>query len=53
MPSNALAAAFEQRDRNGDDEARLPARTAALGIFVLALVSWAVVLIPIVAFLHR
>ena len=52
MTSNALAAAIEQSDRRGDTE-RLPARTAALCVIALSLLSWGIVLVPLIALIHR
>jgi len=52
MSSNALAAAIEQSDRRGDRE-RLSPRTAALCVTALSLLSWAIVLVPVIALIHR
>jgi hypothetical protein len=51
MPSNAFAAAFEHNDLPRHNT-RLPARTAALSVFVLSLVSWAAVLVPVLALIY-
>jgi hypothetical protein len=52
MTSNAFAGALEQNDRPGEKE-RLPVRTAALSVFVLSLLSWAAVLVPVLALVYR
>jgi hypothetical protein len=52
MTSNVFAGALEQNHRPGEKE-RLPVRTAALSVFVLSLLSWAAVLVPVIALLHR
>jgi hypothetical protein len=51
MPSNVYAVPLDRHAREASDE-RLPPRAAALGIVALSLLGWAMVLVPLFAFLH-
>jgi hypothetical protein len=52
MRTNSLFVDFSQeQERTAAD--RLPVRIAALTIFGLALLSWAAVILPVVAYFHH
>jgi hypothetical protein len=52
MPSNVYVVPLDRREPEALEE-RLPPRAAALGIIGLSLLGWAMVLVPLFAFLYR
>ena len=51
MPSNVYAVPLDRHEHQAGEE-RLSPRAAALAIVALSLLGWAVVLVPLFAFLH-
>lgn len=53
VKSNTSYRGYVVAGEQPDNEGRLPLGSALLAVFGLSLLAWAVILVPIVAILHR